>query len=100
MTPKTQGKDYNFFAKVTITDTSFPSESQITIPFAGQGGFSLVNEGAAVVEYSFNGNTLHGDLTPGTPTAAMIFDNRRISAIWFRASSSCLIRVEAWAGIS
>ena len=97
MTPKTQGKDFNFFAKITVTDTTFPNESQVTIPFAGQFGFSLVNEGSDVIEYSFNGNTLHGDLTPGTPTAGMIFDNRRISAIWFRSNSSSVIRVEAWA---
>ena len=97
MTPKTQGKDYNFFTKISITDTSFPNESQITIPFAEQSGFSLVNEGATVIEYSFNGITLHGDLTPATPTAAIIFDNRRIPAIWFRASAPSTVRVEAWA---
>lgn len=96
MLTKTQGKDYNFFTKVTVVDTSFPSNSQVTIPFGGQTGFSLVNEGNTVVEYSFNGTTLHGDMTPNTPTAAMVFDNRRVSAIWFRASSSCLVRVEAW----
>lgn len=97
MLTKTQGKDYNFFTKITVTDTSFPATSQITIPFGGQYGFSLVNEGSVVVEYSFNGITLHGDLTPGTPTAAIIFDNRRVPAIWFRASSSSRVRVEAWA---
>ncbi len=96
MITKTQGKDYNFFTKITVTDTSFPTNSQVTIPFSGQTGFSLVNEGSVKIEYSFNGSTLHGDLTPGTPTAAIIFDNRRISAIWFRASSSSIVRVEAW----
>lgn len=98
MTPKTQGKDYNFFTKTSITDTEFPNESQITIPFAGQFGFSMVNESLDVIEYSFNGNTLHGDLTPNSSTQALIFDNRRISAIWFRtAGSDSLVRVEAWA---
>lgn len=99
MTPKTQGKDFNFFTKINITDTTFPNESQVVIPFAGQTGFSLMNEGGVVVEYSFNGNTLHGDLTPGTPSAGIIFDNRRISAIWLRSSAPCLVRIEAWAGI-
>lgn len=99
MGPKTQGKDFNFFTKITVTDTSFPTDAQVVIPFAGQSGFSLVNEGATVIEYSFNGITLHGDLTPGTPTAAIIFDDRRIPAIWFRASSSSSVRVEAWAVI-
>lgn len=99
MTPKTQGKDYNFFTKISIIDTSFPNESQVTIPFIDQVGFSLINEGSVKIEYSFNGNTLHGDLTPGTPTAAIIFDERRIPAIWFRASAPSTIRVEAWAKI-
>lgn len=99
MGPKIQGKDYNFFAKVNVTDVTFPTNSQVTIPFAGQTGFSLVNQGSSLVEYSFNGNTLHGDLTPSSPTAAIIFDYRRISAIWFRSSAPCIVRVEAWAGI-
>lgn len=99
MTPKMYGKDYNFFTKINVTDTAFPNESQVTIPLAGQYGFSLINEGSSVVEYSFNGNVLHGDLTPSTPSAAIIFDNRRISAIWFRASSASVVRVEAWAGV-
>lgn len=98
MTPKTQGKDYNFFTKISITDVEFPNESQVTIPFAGQFGFSMVNESSDVIEYSFNGNTLHGDLTPNSSTQALIFDNRRVSAIWFRtAGSDSLVRVEAWA---
>ena len=60
--------------------------------------FSMVNEGAGVIQYSFNGNTIHGDLTPGTPTAAIIFDNRPINKIWFRltAPGSSIVRVEAW----
>lgn len=99
MVPKTQGKDFNFFTKFSVTDTSFPTNAQVVIPFAGQSGFSLVNEGATIIEYSFNGTTLHGDLTPGTVTAAIIFDDRRIPAIWFRASSSSIVRVEAWAAI-
>lgn len=96
MKTNTTGFDNNFFKKVTVTNTTFPADSQITINIRGQFSFSLVNEGNAVVEYSFNGSTVHGDMTPGTPTAAIFFDNRKISAIWFRAPSSCVVRVEAW----
>jgi len=101
MKPILLGKDFNYFAKVTPADVAFPEDSQVEFNFRGQQNFSMVNEGANVVEYSFNGNTLHGDLTPGTPTAAIFFDNRRIPGIWFRvpAGLATTIRVEAWARI-
>jgi|SRR3990167_6921358 len=96
-----QGKDYNHFSKITITGTGFPTDAQVVFNFRGEQTFSFVNEGVSVIEYSFNGNTLHGDLTPATPTAAIFFDNRRVSRIWFRVPSgvASVIRVEAWAKI-
>jgi len=99
--PTTQGKDFNFFQKVTVNNANFPHNNEdIAINFRGQVSFSLVNEGTEVIEYSFNGNTLHGDLTPGTPTAAIFFDNRRISRIWFRTTvPGQVVRVEAWAAM-
>jgi hypothetical protein len=39
---------------------------------------------------------LHGDLTPNSPTESIIFNSRRVPAIWFRTGGSCLIRIEAW----
>ena len=99
--PITDGVDRSFFEKVTVTSTAFgdgngDANTLITLRFIRH--FSLVNEGGVVIEYSFNGNTLHGDLTPGTPTAAIIFDNRPINKIWFRliASGSGIVRIEAW----
>ena len=101
MKPITLGKSFDFFEKVTVSVVDFPEDSQITFNFRGQQTLSIVNESANVVEYSFNGNTIAGDMTPGTPTAAIFFDNRRVSAIWFRVPSgvASLIRVEAWAKI-
>lgn len=92
------GRDHNFFEKTTVNDAAFPDSANVLINVRYVNGFSLVNEGSAVVEYSFNGNTVHGDLTPGTPTEAIFFDNRRVSKIWFRtASAGQIVRVEAWA---
>jgi hypothetical protein len=100
--PITQGQDYNFFTKVTVDGYVFdPDTEDVLITIKGQQTFSLVNEGSTLVEYSFNGNTLHGDMTPGTSTAAIFFDNRRVSKIWFRApdGGDPIVRVEAWSKI-
>lgn len=98
--PITKGKDFNFFQKVNVSQTTFGGESHIIFNFRNQCCFSMVNEGSGVVEYSFNGEVLHGDMTPGTSTEAMLFDNRRVSKIWFRVvSGTHIVRVEAWAAI-
>lgn len=96
--PIVNGKDFNFFQKVTVDGYEFPQLADVAISFRGQFSFTLVNEGNNVIEYSFNGNTLHGDLTPDTPTSALAFDNRRISKIWFRApgGGDPVVRIEAW----
>jgi hypothetical protein len=96
--PITSGVDHNFFQKVIVTATSFPADSDVVMRFRGAvKTLTMVNEGASVIEYSFNGNTLHGDMTPGTPTAALSFDNRPMSKIWFRtAGGPATVRVEAW----
>jgi len=99
--PITTGKDFNFFRKVDSSSTFFTETALIAFNFKGLASFSLVNEGAGVVEYSFNGNTLHGDMIPGTVTASLFFDNRRVSKIWFRSpgGGTNTMRIEAWAAM-
>lgn len=99
MTPKTQGKDFNFFTRISIVNTDFPSNADVIFPLNGNPSFSLINEGVDTIEYSFNGLTMHGDLVPATPSAALFFNNRGINSIWFRAPSgnSTSIRIEAMA---
>lgn len=99
VTKKTDGHDPNFFKLVTITDATYPDEAQCTVNIKWIQSFSLVNYGTETVYYSFNGNTDHGDMRPGTPTEAIFFDNRPPSSfgIWFRtATPGQEIRVEAW----
>ena len=89
------GKDFNYFNKlsVSITDGYFPTECQILIPFSTYTvTFGL--ESGGLVEYSFNGITLHGDMTDGYASEHLVFENRVISKIWFRGAGT--IRVEAW----
>lgn len=108
--PIVQGKDFNYYNKITVTSTSFPSEPQVIFPFVTQ-SIIILNEGSGstnVVEYSFNGTPdnvnyrgCHGELDPTLPSRGLVFDSRTVSAIWFRlktgSSGSVSVRVEAWA---
>lgn len=100
--PITQGKDFNFFQKVTVSSANFNASADVAINIRNQAGLILSNETTgSVVEYSFNGNTLHGDLTFGQGSQTIKFDNRRVNFIWLRLKSggTATVRVEAWAGI-
>ena len=98
--PITQGKDYNYFVRFSVSNASFNPTSDVDFTFRGPLSFSLINEGTGTIEYSFNGTTLHGDLVPSTPSAALVFNNRGINHIWFRLKTGAAsnIRIEACAG--
>ena len=106
---KTHGKDFNFFQKVTVSAVTFGGGSvdgyqpDLLITFSTQGLiFNIEGSGSNVVEYSFNGNTVHGELTQPTAGArtTLTFNNRVESLIWFRVKSGSTgpitISVEAW----
>ena len=101
---KTQGSDFNFFTKVTITSGTFGGDSvsgqqpAVIIPFSTN-GFMLLNEdGTSVVEVSYNGTTLHDELNPAFSSKSITYDNRVNSLIWFRlkSGSSAVISIRAW----
>lgn len=111
---KHQGRDFNFYKIISVNWSQFGSldgyiatdgygpDVIITFPTQGVSFISYGStSGSHAVEYSFNGTTVHGDLTPGTPSAGLIFDSRTISLIWFRLKSGSSgpvdIRIEAWA---
>jgi hypothetical protein len=104
-----QGRDSSFFTKVAVNWTSFGGgqtdgqSPDIIISFTTQ-GLMFLNLGSGssnVVEYSFNGSTVHGELNPTNASAGMSFDNRVQSLIWFRLQSGSTgpvtISVQAWA---
>ena len=101
----TNGRDFNFFQKVSVTATTFGGSSvdgyqpDIIITFPTQGVIFL-NEGSGIVEYSFNGNTLHGELDSTKPSVGLAFDNRVVSKVWFRVKSGSsgpiVVSVQAW----
>jgi hypothetical protein len=102
---KTQGKDFNFYQKLSVTATTFGGGSasgqqpDIIISFTTQGVLFL-NEGTGVVEYSFNGQTVHGELDSTKPSVGLSFDNRVVSMIWFRVKSGSSgpinVSIHAW----
>lgn len=99
---QTTGKDFHKFALIEVDGYAFAENADVVFNFRHSNlSFSLVNQGEGTIEYSFNGNTLHGDLTVGTPTEAIFFDNRDIEGIWFRAKDGdaidSIVRVEGWA---
>src|SRR5271157_3134921 len=96
-----QGRDWNFFQKVTVSNTgSFNTNCDIVIPFTTQ-GIQFLNLGTGVVEVSLNGNTVHFELNSANPSAGLTFDNRVISKVWFRVQTAStapiIVSVMAWA---
>ncbi len=90
---------YNYFEVISISDTFFSLSQSVAFGFIPV-GFSLLNRGDRIVEYSFDGTTLHGDLNPGDASAYMVFKNRSESRVWLRVPSGVTanIRIEAWGG--
>lgn len=86
--------DYNFFNKVTVTASNFDGyNSDITIPFSTHGVTFFLESGSSV-QYSFNGTTVHGDMTSGLASAALTFLNRPVCRVWFKGTG--VVRIEAW----
>jgi hypothetical protein len=107
---KTQGHDFNYYKSLSVTWAQFGALDGYTIA-DGYGpdliitfptyGVIFTNEtSASVVEYSFNGSTVHGvlDGTSTSTTRSVTFNNRQISLIWFRlkSGSTPTITVTAW----
>jgi len=101
----TKGRSFNFFEKIAVSATTFGGGSadgyqpDLLITFPTQGAIFL-NEGTGTVEYSFNGNAVHGELDSTKASAGLSFDNRVISFIWFRvkagSSGPINVSVHAW----
>ena len=96
----TLGYDRNFFQKITVSASTFGGNStdgyqpDMIITFPTQ-TVTFFLESGGPVQYSFNGQTIHGDMTSGQASATLTFENRVISKIWFKGSG--VVRVEAWA---
>lgn len=103
------GRDFNYYHSLSVSATSFGGGSVdgyqpdaiITFPTYG---LIFTNETSGqIVEFSFNGNTVHGvlDGTSTSTTRVLTFLNRNVSKIWFRMKSGsggpATITITAWA---
>jgi len=113
----TYGYAHNYFNKMAINWTTFGGgatdgyqpdmiinlpEPTYTVIFTNlasalSDGYSA---GGNVIEYSFDGNTVHGELGSQLYNIRSVFQNRVISCIWFRvqagSSGPINVSVEAW----
>lgn len=87
---------YNYFATFLVDGYAFPATPQVYFGFNSQ-GFLFLNKSSYILEYSFDGNRLHGDLDPSDASIGLTFDNRTECKVWFRAVDGYgEVRVEAW----
>lgn len=92
---------FNFFQEVLVSTTTF-TDAAVSWDFISA-GIMLLNENTTsgrIVDYSFDGENVHGRLDPDTDARSLAFDNRHESAVYFRlktAGAACVVRVEAWA---
>ena len=116
-TKVTYGYSHNYFSKLSVTWNTFGGgasdgyapdliinllEPTYTVIFTNLTATSSTDGYASgsVLEYSFDGNTVHGELGSNTNNFSRAFQNRVISAIWFRtqsgSASTINVSVEAW----
>lgn len=91
---------YNFFNRFLASTIEFHN-NMVSWSFNST-GIMLLTESTAptdIVQYSFNGTDVHGEIRPNTPAAGLSFDNRTESRIYFRlveGANPTIVRVETW----
>lgn len=85
--PRILGKDRFFFEKKTISSATFNNDADFLLPLISKNSVLLTNDGSGVVEYSFNGIAVHGELNPILGKHAMTIQDPSIVKIWFRLKS-------------
>lgn len=91
---------YNYFDKILVSTTAF-EDHPVVWDFVSS-GIILINETGTsghIIEYSFDGETLHGDLDPDLESAYLTFTHRHECKVWFRLKTvgqTATVRVEAW----
>jgi len=63
---ETRGRDFEYFKVVTVNGVAdFPVKPQATITIKGPIKMMFVCRSGTLVEYSFNGTTVHGRISAG-----------------------------------
>lgn len=98
-TKASRRKDNNFFTTLTVSTDSFDVLAQWNFNSVGLALAVYSNDPTDIIEYSFDGKSVHGDMRPTFPSEAIIFDNRYVNKVWFRrrtAGTAVEVRVESW----
>lgn len=99
------GQIPNYFKKLTVTRTVFGDlndgyRQDALFPFTTQGLMFLNEDTMNIVEFSFNGFDVHGELNPTLPSRGLSFDSMAVSKVWFRiksgSSGPVTVDVMAW----
>jgi len=97
VSPITTGKDFNYYSSIVIpASAAFPSDPQAQITFRGPQKLRFDLTAGTSLEYSFNGNTVHGDMNSGNNTKTLDFEVRSNKLIWFRSAGGATVRIEAY----
>ena len=92
--PQTKGKDFNFYQEVVVAGVAaFTNDPDVLMGMRGPRRMIFVCP-AGDVEYSFNGNTVHGRMVSGEPSEKLNFDVRMEDKIWVRGTGT--LQVHAW----
>lgn len=99
---KELGKDFNKYVEFNVSASEFGERSDVTFNFRHSSlNFSMIlaSDANGVIDYSFNGNTVHGTLRAGEDRSSLFFQNRSVTGIWFkvRSGSGGIVYVEGWA---
>ena len=89
----------NFFEKLEVVTTEFDVCSKWPFDSASFLLFVESTDDNDVIEYSFSGNVVHGEITPEF-FKGVYFDNRPHDAIYLRRKfpgKAVTVRIEAWA---
>jgi len=94
--PITYGRDFNYYQKMDMVSSSFATNADVAITFPTYTvRFDLETTG--VVQYSFNGTDIHGEMDSAQASKSLLFENRQVCKIWFKlVSGSGTVRIEAW----
>lgn len=91
--PNTTGTDFNFYKQLVVTNGSFNITPDCFMGFRGSRRMLFVCT-AGTVEYSFNGNTLHGAMSASLASSQLNFGPRMQDKIWFRGNGT--VQVHCW----
>lgn len=94
------GRDKNYYQQITVSIVgNWNTNCDTVITFTTQ-GVQFLNMGSGIIEYSFNGNTVHGQLNSADASSGLTFDQRVVSKIWFRVKTGSTgpitVSVQAW----